>query len=104
MIRLPELQASLDDASAVPDATQASELEDLVRSIPKLIDMLPNVLRNREDPRHNAALADMIAELILKLDKVKPLALVRGDLLFFSQQLIMPGFAVAITSEAGTSR
>ena len=81
MTRLPELQASLDDA--VPDATQASELDDLVRGIPKLIDMLPNVLRNQDDPRHIAALADMVAELILKLDKVKPLALVRDDLLFF---------------------
>ena len=81
MTRLPELQASLDDASAVPDA-QASEMEDLVRSIPKLIDMLPDVLRNRDDPRHNAALADMIAELFLKLDKVKPLALVRDDYVF----------------------
>ena len=79
MTRLPELQASLDDASAVPDATQASELDNLVRSIPKLIDMLPNVLRNQDDPRHIAALADMVAELILKLDKVKPLALVRDD-------------------------
>jgi nuclear pore complex protein Nup98-Nup96 len=77
MTRLPELQASLNDASAVPDATQVSETEDLARSIPKLMDILPDVLRNRDDPRHNAALAEMVAGLMLQLDKVKPLALVR---------------------------
>jgi hypothetical protein len=79
LTRLPELQATPDDADAIPDATQPSELEDLTRSIPKLIDILPDVLRNRDDPRHKAALAEMIAELMLRLDKVKPLSLVRQD-------------------------
>jgi nuclear pore complex protein Nup98-Nup96 len=79
LTRLPELQASLDDVDAIPDASQASELEDLTRSIPRLIDTLPDVLRDRDDPRHNVALAEMIAELMLKLDKVNPLALVRID-------------------------
>lgn len=76
MTRLPELQVHLDDTNAVLDATQTFELDDLTRSIPRLIDILPDVLRNRDDPRHNAALAEMIAGLMFLLDKFKPLALV----------------------------
>lgn len=76
MTRLPELQVHLDDTNAVLDATQTFELDDLTRSIPRLIDILPDMLRNRDDPRHNAALAEMIAELMFLLDKFKPLALV----------------------------
>ncbi|KII87791.1 hypothetical protein PLICRDRAFT_699296 [Plicaturopsis crispa FD-325 SS-3] len=75
MNRLPELHAQLSEHDAVPDASQALELEELTRSIPKLIGILPDVLRDRADPRHNAALAEMIAGLMLRLDKVKPLAL-----------------------------
>jgi len=74
MTHLPELQTDLSDVNAIPDAAQA-ELEVLTRSIPRLIDILPDVLRNRNDPRHNAALAEMIGGLTLMLDKVKPLAL-----------------------------
>jgi nuclear pore complex protein Nup98-Nup96 len=79
MTRLPELQLNLDDPNAVPDATQSSELDDLARSIPRLIDILPDVFRNRDDPRHNAALTEVTAGLISMLDKIKPLALVRDD-------------------------
>jgi len=75
MTRLPELQLNLDDPNAVPDATQSSELDDLARSIPRLIDILPDVFRNRDDPRHNAALTEVTAGLISMLDKIKPLAL-----------------------------
>jgi nuclear pore complex protein Nup98-Nup96 len=77
MTHLPELQTDLSGVNASPDSAQALELEDLTRSIPKLIDILPDVLRNRDDPRHNAALAEMIGGLMSMLDKVKPLALVR---------------------------
>lgn len=75
--RLPELQAQIADADAVPDAAQATELDELTRSIPKLVGLLPDILRSRDDPRHNIALAEMIAGLLARLDRVKPLALVR---------------------------
>jgi len=75
MIRLPELQAQMADTEAVPDASQATELDELTRSIPKLIEILPDVLRNRDDPRHNAALVEMTSGLIQRLDRAKPLAL-----------------------------
>ncbi|KZP25015.1 hypothetical protein FIBSPDRAFT_856394 [Athelia psychrophila] len=66
--RLPELHEQVVD-------TAATELDELARSIPKLIELLPEVLRNRDDPRHNAALAEMISALMTCLDRVKPLAL-----------------------------
>jgi hypothetical protein len=98
MTRLPELQAQIADTEAVPDASQATELDELTRSIPKLIEILPDVLRNRDDPRHNAALAEMTAGLMSRLDKVKPLALV----CFCScqQVLILIQSAVTVTSQA----
>lgn len=79
MTRLPELQQQIADTSAVPDATQETELDELTRSIPKLIEMLPSILRDRDDPRHHAALAEMISGLVQVLDRSKPLALVRGS-------------------------
>ncbi len=74
MIRLPELQASLEEVNAVPDTAQATELEELTRSVPKLITLLPSVLPDRSDIRYNAAISEMIAGLTLRLDKVRPLA------------------------------
>lgn len=80
MTRLPELQEE-QEQDAVLDASHAMELDDLIRSVPKLIGILPDVLRNRLDARHNAALAEMTAGLVSKADKVRPLALVRLPLL-----------------------
>jgi hypothetical protein len=51
----------------------------LVRRIPKLLDTLPEMFHDRSDPRRNVALAKMISGLMLKLDKVQPLALVRAQ-------------------------
>ena len=74
MTRLPELREYLDDVDAVPDAAYAAEVEELTRSVPKMITMLPNILRDRSDIRHNAALAEMISGLTLRLDQLRPLA------------------------------
>lgn len=73
--RMPYLRAGLQEA-AVPDAAQATELEELSMSIPKLIGILPDVLRDRSDPRHNVALSEMISRLTSELDAVQPLLLV----------------------------
>ena len=73
--RMPALRSELSNAR-VPDAAQALELEELSRSIPKLIGILPDVLRDRSDPRHNVALSEMISRLTAELDAVQPLALV----------------------------
>ena len=73
--RLPQLlEEQVDDA--VPDASQSTEIDDLARSVPKLIGILPDVLRNNWDPRHPAALKVMTAALVAQTDKIRPLALV----------------------------
>lgn len=80
MGRLPELQASLEEVDAVPDVAQAAELEELTRSVPKLIALLPEVLPDRSDARLNAAISEMITGLTQRLDKVRPLAVSFLDL------------------------
>ncbi|EMD35444.1 hypothetical protein CERSUDRAFT_106804 [Gelatoporia subvermispora B] len=75
MTRLPELRDHFAETNAVPDAAEAAELEQLARSVPQLISILPDVLLDRCDPRHNAALAEMTANLAHRLDQVKPLAI-----------------------------
>lgn len=75
MTRLPELQAEQAN-DAVADASQATEIDELARSVPKLIGILPDVLRNTSDVRHRAALSEMVAGLVAQVDKVRPLALV----------------------------
>lgn len=76
MTRIPELHASLTE-SAVPDAVEEQELDNFTRTVPRLINILPDVLSNPSDPRHKVALAEMISGLTAVLDIVKPLALVR---------------------------
>lgn len=74
MTRMPELREYLDDVDAVPDPVYAAEVEELTRSVPKMITLLPDILRDRSDIRHNAALAEMISGLTLRLDQLRPLA------------------------------
>ncbi|KAI0918514.1 hypothetical protein AcV5_002488 [Taiwanofungus camphoratus] len=99
MMRLSELYEHLEDEDMIPDAAQTAELEQLARSVPKLITMLPDVLHNRSDIRHNAALTEMIAGLTCRLDRVKPLAIVRHShtLLFFLRIVFSHLSEVSIT-------
>lgn len=70
-VRLPDLKEHLDE-DAVPDAAEAQELEELTRGVPKLMGILPDVLRDRGDARHNVALAGMVSDLTAALDQVNP--------------------------------
>jgi nuclear pore complex protein Nup98-Nup96 len=81
MTRIPELHASLSE-SAVPNAAEEQELDNLTRTLPRLINILPDILSNSSDPRHKVALAEMISGLTAVIDLVKPLALVRFFLVF----------------------
>lgn len=74
MIRLPELRDRLEDAEAPSDDSIALEVEELTRSVPKLIGVLTDALRDRTDVRHNAALTEMISGLTVRLDQLRPLA------------------------------
>lgn len=73
--RLPDLKQHLEE-DAVPDASEAQELEELTRSVPKLVGILPDVLRDRGDARHNVALAGMVSDLTAALDQVNSQILV----------------------------
>lgn len=89
MTRMPKLREILDDVDAVPDAAHAAEVEEITRTVPKMIGMLPDVLRDRADIRHKAALAEMIAGLTLRLDQLRPLAV--------SSVSVMRALAVGLT-------
>jgi hypothetical protein len=80
MTRLPELiqdsrTASRDDDDDGSQA-QVAELEELTRTIPKLIGLLPAMVRDQADVRQNVAVATMISGLTRQLDNAVPLALV----------------------------
>jgi len=102
MMRIPALLPSDSnpiveglEPDAVPDAIRAKELEDLVRGIPRLITLLPDVLSlahsgigsrsrsrsgDRADPtqlklKHQVALHEMTARLVRVVDRVRPNAL-----------------------------
>jgi nuclear pore complex protein Nup98-Nup96 len=70
MERIPELISSAQE-NAVVDATVALELEKLRNLIPQLVRALPDVFRDRSDPRHNAALSVMLTGLLQRFDSIK---------------------------------
>ncbi|KAI0249206.1 nuclear protein 96-domain-containing protein [Lactifluus subvellereus] len=72
MTRLPEL---VQNSGASRDGSQVAELEELARGIPKLIGLLPTIVRDPADARHSVAVATMITGLTRQLDKAMPLAL-----------------------------
>lgn len=84
MTRLPEL---IQDLRASQDGLQLSELEELARGIPKLIGVLPAMVRDPTDARQNVAVTTMINALTLQLDKALPLTLVRLRPLSFASHL-----------------
>jgi nuclear pore complex protein Nup98-Nup96 len=73
MTRLPEL---IQDLRESQDDSQIAELEELTRGIPKLIGLLPAMVRDPADARHSVAVATMITGLTLQLDRASPLFLV----------------------------
>jgi nuclear pore complex protein Nup98-Nup96 len=79
MTRLPELIQDLRAAASQEDdgsQAQVVELEELTRTIPKLIGLLPAMVRDQADVRQNVAVATMISGLTRQLDNALPLALV----------------------------
>ncbi|KAG5649895.1 hypothetical protein H0H81_001566, partial [Sphagnurus paluster] len=74
MTRLPELvEAHAEDA--VSDAVHDTEIDDLTKSVPRLIGLLPDVLRDTSDPRHSAALSEMVSGMVAQVNKLRPLVL-----------------------------
>lgn len=75
MTRLPEL-VEQQDPTAVPDAAQQSEIDDLTRAVPRVIELLPDVLTDKTDVRHKVALNEMVSGLVKLMDRIRPFALV----------------------------
>ena len=73
MTRLPELN---QDWRVPQDEAQVAELDELLRGVPKLIGLLPAIIRDPVDPRQSVAVATMITGLTRQLDKATPMALV----------------------------
>jgi nuclear pore complex protein Nup98-Nup96 len=73
MTRLPEL---IQDLRVSEDNSQVAELEELARGIPKLIGILPAIIRDPADSRQSVAVATMITGLTRQLDKALPQTLV----------------------------
>ncbi|THV04722.1 hypothetical protein K435DRAFT_746502 [Dendrothele bispora CBS 962.96] len=71
MTRLPVLLEE-ESPDAIPDASNAQEMEDLIRSVPKLVGLLPDVLTSRTDIRHKVALHEMTSRLVGMVDRAKP--------------------------------
>lgn len=69
----------------VLDAADAAELERLKSVVPQLIRLLPDALRDRSDARQNAALSEMLSNLLLRFDSIKIQHGV-GSAFFFTSQ------------------
>ncbi|KAI5121845.1 hypothetical protein M0805_003278 [Coniferiporia weirii] len=73
--RVPELREKHQTEEAVPDAAEVSELEMLSGRIPKLIGILPDVLRDKPGSSEecSAALSYMLSKLLDCLDPNQPI-------------------------------
>ncbi|KAI9069844.1 hypothetical protein FKP32DRAFT_1586561 [Trametes sanguinea] len=80
LTRLPQLRDSLVENNGALNADDAAELDQLSRSVPKLISILPDVLPDRTDVRHTAAAAEMTAQLVRHLDQIRPLAIAQAQI------------------------
>ncbi|EPQ60401.1 hypothetical protein GLOTRDRAFT_135098 [Gloeophyllum trabeum ATCC 11539] len=59
------------EPNAIPDAAQKFVVENMSNLIPRLIGLLPDILSDRSDPRHRAALRHMTGKLMSALAKLK---------------------------------
>lgn len=68
--RLPILLVAVQE-DAVNDAAEVTEFTKLKNLIPQLMRMVPDVLRDRTDPRHRAALSEMMSKLLSSFDSFR---------------------------------
>ncbi|CAA7267293.1 unnamed protein product [Cyclocybe aegerita] len=81
MTRLPKLLGAVaadnEESEAIHDTSQAAEIDELSKRVPKIIGILPDALhRSRtSDDRHVAALEEMTKDLLSLVEKAQPLLL-----------------------------
>lgn len=100
MNRVPELLEDIEDQEGDDASPKESQLDDLARRIPKLISILPDVLRDRSDPRHTAALDVMVTGLTERLDKVDPGLLVSCLIFCMTMHPIYYSFSLTLLCAA----
>ena len=77
LTRLPQLRDRLIMDNDGLSADESADLDQLGRTVPRLLSLLPDVLPDRTNVRHNSALTEMTNKLVYHLDRAKPLAIVR---------------------------
>ncbi|KAI0822929.1 nuclear protein 96-domain-containing protein [Trametes gibbosa] len=80
LARLPQLRERFVQGDGVLSAEESSELEQFSRSVPKLVSILPEVLPDRSNIRHTAAVAEMTTQLVRHLDQIRPLAIAQAQI------------------------
>ncbi|KAI0642596.1 nuclear protein 96-domain-containing protein [Trametes meyenii] len=79
LTRLPQLRERLVQTDGTLDADETTELDHLSRSVPRLVSILPDILPDRSDVRHTAAVAEMTTQLVRHLDQIRPLAIAQAQ-------------------------
>ena len=97
MTRVPEL---MQDLRVSRDDSQVTELEELTRSIPKLIGILPALVRDQAGVGQTVAVATMISGLTRQLDNALPLALVSWMHFFTFTSLLTLALRAPVSSAA----
>jgi nuclear pore complex protein Nup98-Nup96 len=97
--RLPELQLLVHEQDDIAHISHAQELDELTGTIPKVIEIVPKVLRNHADPRHKAAITEVISSLMQHLDALRPSVLVCP----LSHQVLCTIFSDKTTASSATS-
>lgn len=80
MLHLP---GHVTEADAVPDAIRNAQFDDLIKTVPRIIELLPDLFREGSDPRHRIALTEMVAGLVGQVKKYAPTVLVSISTSFF---------------------
>lgn len=88
---LDEVAAENEERAAVPDATQAADIDRLSKRAPKIIALLPDIFhRNRAvDSRHVAALEEMSKDLLKLIGRAEPMLLVRFILCYLKVDYLL---------------
>ncbi|KAI0350876.1 hypothetical protein OH77DRAFT_1498850 [Trametes cingulata] len=78
--RLPQLRERIVQSDGALDADETAELDQFSRSVSKLVSILPDILPDRSNVRHTAAIAEMTSQLVRHLDQIRPLAIAQAQI------------------------
>ncbi|KAG5716102.1 Nuclear pore complex protein Nup98-Nup96 [Termitomyces sp. T112] len=73
------------EGDAVADLVQNSRFEDLIKNVPRLIELVPDLFREGSDPRHGVALTEMVAGIMRQVKKYAPSVLAQVNSTFMDE-------------------